>query len=71
MSLCRLLSGTIYTHALVVFTVYPDYDFMFVFMWTVGISSVQLSEEYLEIERRHKETKRASSISELFPVTDT
>lgn len=40
--LCRLLAGAICGHALVVFTVYPDYDFMFVFLWTVGITSVNL-----------------------------
>jgi len=39
-SFSRLMIGAISAHSLVVFTVYPDYDFMFVFLWTVGISSV-------------------------------
>jgi hypothetical protein len=38
----RLMIGAICAHAFVVFTVYPDYDFMFVFLWTVGISSIRL-----------------------------
>lgn len=44
-SFCRLLIGAICAYALVVFTVYPDYDFMFVFLWTVGISSANLVPE--------------------------
>jgi len=42
LSFGRLLIGAICGHAFVVFTVYPDFDFMFVFLWTVGISSVRL-----------------------------
>lgn len=45
--LCRMMIGAICAFALVVFTVYPDVDFMFVFLWTVGISSVRLDADPL------------------------
>ncbi|MCA9051771.1 MAG: O-antigen ligase family protein [Planctomycetaceae bacterium] len=39
----RMLAGCIGAHAFIVFTVYPDFDFMFVFLWTVGVTSVNLT----------------------------
>ncbi len=36
------MAATILGHAFVVFTVYPDYDFMFIFLWTIGVSSAHL-----------------------------
>ena len=48
----RLMIGAICAHAFVVFTVYPDYDFMFVFLWTVGVSSVQLHDGEEEVPER-------------------
>lgn len=46
--LSRMMTGAICAFALVVFTVYPDFHFMFVFLWTVGISSVRLDAEAYE-----------------------
>ncbi|MEZ6127476.1 MAG: O-antigen ligase family protein [Planctomycetaceae bacterium] len=43
--LCRMMIGAMCAFALVVFTVYPDFDFMFVFLWTVGISSIRLEQD--------------------------
>ena len=60
LSFSRLLCGAICTHALLVFTVYPDYDFMFVFMWTVGISSMRLGTTHLHIRQQTKRVKESA-----------
>ena len=39
---CRLLAGAIVAHGVVSFTVYPAYDYIYMFLWTLGVAAAPL-----------------------------
>ena len=44
---CRLLAGAIVAHAVVSFTVYPAYDYIYLFLWTLGVAAAPLGATYV------------------------